>query len=304
MMTRRGLTLLAALLMGMGSLAAHAQDITVQHAQGETTVPLKPAEVFSFDLAALDTLAAIGVEVAGVPSGTKPGHLAAYDTPGHLTIGTLFEPDYELINAEQPDLVIVGGRSAPKYGELSRLAPTIDLTTDNRDFVGSAIANAETLGRIFGREAEVAERVAALQGSIADLKQVAADAGKGLLILTTGGRMSAYGPGSRFGAIHTAFGVSPAVAELSTATHGQPISFEFILETNPDWLFVIDRDAAIGREGEAARQLLDNDIVRQTTAWQKGQVVYLNAANWYLAGGGLTALQDNVDEIAAALSAR
>ena len=70
------------------------------------------------------------------------------------------------------------------------------------------------------------------------------------------------------------------------------------------WLFVLDRDAAIGREGQSARQFLDNDIVRRTTAWQKSQVVYLDAANWYLVGGGLQALQRNVDGIKTALSGK
>jgi iron complex transport system substrate-binding protein len=150
----------------------------------------------------------------------------------------------------------------------------------------------------------VRQRVDQLQRSIGELKTTASKSGRGLLVLTTGGKMSAYGPGSRFGAIHTEFGVTPAVEKLDTANHGQAISFEFILETNPDWLFVLDRDAAIGREGQSARQFLDNDIVRRTTAWQKNQVVYLDAANWYLVGGGLQALQQNVDGIKTALSGK
>ena len=85
--------------------------------------------------------------------------------------------------------------------------------------------------------------------------------------------MSAYGPGSRFGVIHADFGVTPAVERLATANHGQAISLEFILETNPDWLFVIDCDAAIGRKGSRREKFLDNDIVRQTTAWKKSQAV-------------------------------
>ncbi|WP_266036324.1 ABC transporter substrate-binding protein, partial [Brucella intermedia] len=109
-----------------------------------------------------------------------------------------------------------------------------------------------------------------------------------------------YGPGSRFGVLHESFGVKPAAPDLSTGNHGQPASSEFILETNPDWLFVIDRDAAIGREGNSAKQVLDNDLVRQTNAWKKDQVVYLNAQNWYLVGGGLGALHGTVDQLSQA----
>ncbi len=281
---------------------AFSQDITVKHAKGETTVAAEPKTVVVFDMASLDTLDALGVKVTGVPGGRKPDYLKKYESDDYSKVGTLFEPDYEAVNAAAPDLIIVGGRSSAKYADLAKIAPTIDLSVDPDDFVASAKSNAETLGKLFHKEKEVADHIAKLDASTAALKKKAATAGKGLLILTTGGKMSAYGPGSRFGVIHTDFGFVPARDKLDVGTHGQAISFEFILETNPDWLFVIDRDAAIGREGEAASQFLDNDIVGQTNAWKNGRVVYLNAAGWYVVGGGLTALQKNVDQLTEALS--
>lgn len=290
------LAFLAGALMLAGA-PARADDVTVKHAQGETAVPQNPAKVLVFDLGALDILDRLGVAVAGVPGGVKPSYLNKYDADGYTKIGTLFEPDYEAVNAAEPDLIVVGGRSAAKYGELSRIAPTIDLTGDAKDFIGSVERNVETLGRVFGKEAEAAAEVGKLDASVAALKQKTAGKGKGLLILTTGGKISAYGPGSRFGVLHDALGVEPAAPDLSIGNHGQPASFELILETNPDWLFVIDRDAAIGREGQSAQQLLDNELVRQTTAWQKGQVVYLDPGNWYLVGGGLTGLHQSIDQI-------
>ena len=67
---------------------------------------------------------------------------------------------------------------------------------------------------------------------------------------------------------------------------------------------MIDRDAAIGREGVSAQRMLDNELVRPTKAWKNKRVVYLNGYNWYLMGSaGLTAMQQNVDEIAGALAA-
>ena len=47
---------------------------------------------------------------------------------------------------------------------------------------------------------------------------------------------------------------------------------------------MIDRDAAIGREGSPARSMLDNALIRPTKAWKNGRVVYLNNYNWYLLG--------------------
>lgn len=61
---------------------------------------------------------------------------------------------------------------------------------------------------------------------------------------------------------------------------------ELLLKLNPDWLFVIDRDSAIGRsEAQPAQQILDNALVRKTSAWKNDQVVYLDPTAVYIAGG-------------------
>jgi len=74
------------------------------------------------------------------------------------------------------------------------------------------------------------------------------------------------------------------------------------LRHDPDWLFVIDRDAAIGTEGaQPAAQVLDNELMHQTKAWQQGHVVYLDPFNWYIiSGAGLSSANEMLDEIASA----
>jgi len=204
------------------------------------------------------------------------------------------------VAALEPDLIIVGGRSQAKYGDLAAIAPTVDLSVDNNRYLDSVADNVRILGEIFDKKNQAEQKIAQLTQDVAQLKELASDKGRGLLILTTGGKMSAYGAGSRFGILHSDFGVVAAASDLSVGTHGEPISFEFILETNPDWLFVIDRDAAIGRSTGAAQQLLDNPVVSKTLAAEKKQIVYLNPQNWYLIGGGLSGLHQTIDQIRAA----
>lgn len=295
-------SLVIALAVSAGFNATSAQSVAVPHAQGTSQVRLKPEKVLTFDLGALDTLDALGAPVSGVPKATLPAYLSKYDKASYEKIGTLFEPDYETVNAADPDLIIVGDRSRAKYSELAKIASTIDLSLDQKDILKSAIGNVRLLGRIFGKEAEAEARIAKLEKSVADVRQAGSRAGKGLIILTTGGKMSAYGPGSRFGLIHDALGIQPAVDGLAVTTHGQAVTAEFILKTNPDWLFVLDRDSAVDQAGGSAKTVLDNELVAQTTAWKKGQVVYLDPVNWYLTGGGLTAMQASVDQIAQALA--
>ncbi len=277
-------------------------EVTVTHAQGETTVPVDPETVLVFDFATIDTLAAIGVEVDGLPKSTLPGDLAVYDTEDYLDIGTLFEPDYEAVNAAEPDLIIVAGRSAEALPELAKIAPTIDLSNDWEDFRGSIEDNARTLGQIFAAEEQIEELITALDADIEATREAAADAGEGLIVLTSGGEVTAYGPGSRFGFVHDELGVTPAVEDVEEATHGEAISFEFIAETDPDWLFVVDRDSATGEAGAAAAEVLDNELVAETTAWSEDNVLYVDSVDWYIVNGGLGTLQRITDEVASALA--
>ncbi|MGE8941331.1 siderophore ABC transporter substrate-binding protein [Leptospira interrogans] len=302
----RELALLSACLLAIAIIAsgaAWAKPIVVKHSQGEVTLPDTPKRIVVLDFSSLEMLDAIDVDVTGVVGTLMPAHLAKYKADQYIKSGSLFEPDYEAINAARPDLIIVSARSSPKLKELSKIAPTIDLSTDEAEYVGSVIRNAQTLGKIFGKESAVEAMVSRLRESIAAIRATTANAGRGLIILTTGGKLSAYGPMSRFGAIHRDFGVPAAVDSFDTAVHGQNISFEFIMKTNPDWLFVLDRDVAIGARGQPAAQLLNNPLVARTTAWQKQRVVYLDPARWYLVAGGLPSLQANIDQIAAAYSA-
>jgi len=296
----RNLVIAAAFAVA-GAPAAMAETLKIERSSGVTDVEKNPKTVLVYDFGMLETLDMLGIPVAGVPGAAIPPSLEKYKADSYPKIGTLFEPDYEAINAAEADLVIVGGRSQAKYVDVAKIAPTIDLTSDDKDLIGSVKKNAEILGQIFGKEAEIKASVEKLDASIEKLRGIAAEKGTGLILLTTGGKISAYGKGSRFGVLHDVFGIKPADAELQVATHGQAVSYEYILETNPDWIFVVDRDAAIGQQAQPAAALLDNELVRQTKAWKDGHVVYLDSAKLYLTASGLKSQQDIVDQLTQAL---
>lgn len=91
------------------------------------------------------------------------------------------------------------------------------------------------------------------------------------------------------------------VADIEAATQGDVISFEFILEHDPDILLVIDRVSAIGQGAEAAEQVMDDELVRATKAWTNDKIVYLDEANWYLASSGINTFASMLGEIEGAL---
>jgi iron complex transport system substrate-binding protein len=283
--------------------ADEASTITVEHAQGSTAnVPVNPEKVFTFDLGVLDTLDALGVEPAGVPEAAYPEALAKYSDAKYTKIGSVKEPDFEAVSAGDPDLIIISGRTAGAYEELSKIAPTIDLSIDAAKPMDSFKAQAQKLGTIFDKSAEVEEQLAAVDATVSETKAKAANAGKGLIVLTSGGEVTAYGAGSRFGIIHDVLGVPTAADVKVDGTHGEAISFEYIKQANPDILYVINRDSAVGAEASAANPILDNELVQSTNAARNNKVINLDPMGWYVIGYGLNNVKAMVDAVAGSVA--
>lgn len=281
---------------------ATAQEITLTHAQGETTLPGVPETVFVIDWAAYDNLSALGVDVQGAPGSNAPSYLSEVVSDDLINVGSLFEPDFEQIAAEQPDLIVVAARSAASYPTLSDLAPTIDMSVDNTSFVEGVKHNIETLGEVFGIEDRAAELIADLDAKVSEAQALAQDQGTGLVIVTNAGNIGVYGPDSRVAWIYNDLGFPSVFDEVDDSDHGgDAISFEYLLETDPDWLFVVDRDAGVGNEG-AARSLLDNELIHQTTFWQNDQIVFLDPQAAYISMHGYNGLMLLLDQVIEGLS--
>lgn len=113
------------------------------------------------------------------------------------------------------------------------------------------------------------------------------------------GKLSAYGPGSRFGILHDVFGFAAVDKNIEVSTHGQSVSAEYVAEKDPDYLFVVDRGVISGNQGvsAAAKEAVENDLVKNTKAFKNGNIIYLDANYWYLSGGGLVSTANMADEI-------
>lgn len=297
-----GAALLTVTACGGGATASsqseEASTITIEHAQGSTSnVPVNPQKVVTFDLGVLDTMTALGVEPTGVPEASYPDSLKKFSDGKYAKVGSLKEPDFEAVSTAAPDLIIISGRTAGAYEELSKIAPTIDLSVDAAKPMESFKAQTEKLGKIFKKEDEVASKLAEVDRTVEETKSKAASAGKGLIVLTSGGEVTAYGAGSRFGIIHDVLGVPTAADVKSEGAHGEAVSFEYIKETNPDLLYVINRDTAVGTAG-TSNAILDNELVKSTNAAKNNKIVNLDPASWYIVGYGLNNVQAMVNAVA------
>ncbi|MGM8215492.1 siderophore ABC transporter substrate-binding protein [Bacillaceae bacterium W0354] len=273
------------------------ETITIEHSLDKITVEKNPERVVVFDFGTLDTLDALGIPVVGVPQMNVPSYLSKYESDEYENVGGLKEPDFEKIHALNPDLIIISGRQMDLYEDFKEIAPTLFIQLDTDNYMESFKENANLIGEIFGKKDEVTaqlseidDMISELQGKTSQLDQ------KALIVLSNGGKVSAYGPGSRFGIIHDVFGIEAVDPNIEVATHGQNISFEFIVDKDPDHLYVIDRDKVVNGEA-AAKETIENDLVKNTTAYQEGQIHYLDPDFWYLSGGGLISVKEMVNEI-------
>lgn len=300
----RSTAVAAALFSGVFALssAAIAQDKVITHAQGETTISGVPAKVLVQDWAAFDNLSALGVTVAGVPGSNAPAYLVDQVPADAEKIGSLQEPDFEGIAALEADLYIVAARSRTAYETAKEILPTVDLSIDNGTLIAGVEGNITKLGEIFGLEDKAAELVATLDAKVAEVKAAVEGKGTALVLVTNAGKLGAYGPDSRVSWIYNEVGFPFALDAVKDGDHGgDAITFELIAEVNPDWLFVVDRDAGVGQAGAAAA-LLDNELVNQSTAGKEGHIVYLDPQASYITMHGYQGLILLLDEVLAGLN--
>jgi len=263
-------------------------------------VPKNPERVVVFDLGALDTIQFLDEEdrVVGLPQATIPQYLSEFEDDKYINLGSLKEPEFEKIHEAQPDLIIISSRQMELYDQFKEIAPTVFLDIDTHNYLGSFEDNATLLGEIFEKEAEVAAQLDTLHEEIDQIKEeVSKSEETALIVLATEGKVSAYGPNSRFGLIHDVFGIAPADPNIEESTHGQSITFEYILETNPDIIYIIDRDTTIGMDS-SVKESFENDLIKKTAAYKHDRLLYLDGEIWYLAGGGLQSLEKMIAEIA------
>ncbi|MFV0364108.1 MAG: siderophore ABC transporter substrate-binding protein [Suipraeoptans sp.] len=299
----------------------------------EIEVPYNPEKVAVMDLATLDILDNIdmGDRVSGVSKGSSIDYLQKYvDDDNIVNLGTIKEADMEAVMECEPEVIFIGGRLSASYDALSEIAPVIYLGTDTElGVVESTEINALKIASIFGEEEKIEDLMSDYNSRIEELQAFAEGKTAMVGIVTSGGfnllgndgrcsiigveigfdnlGLEAAASSSRGGGGRSSEGEkSEGSSESSDSTenpHGEESSFELLVSINPEYIFVMDRDAAIGTEGaQLAKEVMENELVMQTDAYQNDNIVYLaNPAVWYTAEGGISALDVMISDLEEAL---
>lgn len=274
-----------------------ATTVEITDAHGTVTVPVNPKNVVALDNRTYETLADWEIELAAAPVGLMSGDLTYYvEDESIQDIGNHREPNLEIIAAVDPELVIVGQRFGSYYEEIKKLVPNavvIDLNidvSDEADTPGENLVNGLkdatiSLGKIFDKNEEAEKLAADFDQAIEDAKSAYNETDTVMSVIVSGGDIGFAAPhsGRVWGPMYDIFGwVSALEIDKTSSDHqGDDISVEAIAQSNPDWIFVLDRDAAISAsadEAVPAQDVIDNSpALQNTTAVSEGQIVYAPA---------------------------
>jgi len=274
------------------SAPVEAATVEITDIHGTVTVPVNPKNVVALDNRTFETLADWGIKLAAVPKGVMPGDSSYVSDASVQDIGNHSEPNLEIIAAVDPELVIVGQRFASYYEDIKALVPNaavIDLSFDVSEESGTPGDNLVNglknstiaLGQIFDKNEEAQQLVADFDKSIEDAKAAYNGTDTIISVVVSGGEIGFSAPrsGRVWGPMYEIFGWTSALeVDGSTSDHqGDDISVEAIAQSNPDWIFVLDRDAAISSTENAvpAMDVINNSpALQNTTAVTKEQIVY------------------------------
>ncbi|MDO5617324.1 siderophore ABC transporter substrate-binding protein [Kocuria sp.] len=273
---------------GSDDASGETTTIEVEDNHGTQTVDVPPTTVVATDNRTFETLDTWDIPLAAAPKAIMPDTVSYVDNPDVIDLGNHREPDLEAVVAANPDLIINGQRFADYYGDFQQLVPDAAIVEldprDGEEFDSELKRQTSTLGEIFDKEDEAAEINGELDDSMERVRNSYQEGDTVMAVNVSGGEIGYIAPdvGRTLGPVFALFGFTPAL-EIEGASddhQGDDISVEAIADSNPDWILVMDRDAAVGADENytPAQQVIENsEALQNVTAVSEGNVVYMPA---------------------------
>lgn len=225
------------------------------------------------------------VPLVAAPKKLLPSTVTAFRGDEVADVGMHRDPNLEALVAAEPDLIISGQRFSKYDAQIKELAPDVPLINleprDGKPFNEELIREVTELGEIFGKQDEAKKLVDDFNASIERAKKAYDGSSTVMAVDVSGGNIGyvAPGKGRTWGPVFDLLGLKPALeVEGATDSHtGDDISVEAIAEANPAWIFVLDRDAAITKDGSntpAETVINGNAALQNVAALQNKHVVY------------------------------
>ena len=280
--------------------------VTIDTNLGKVEVPVEPVRVAALDNTSFETLRALGVEPVALPKALLPkeGYEEWAEDEEIFDAGSHREPSLEAVSEAAPDLIIGGYRFADYTDELAKIATVIDISPADEaedGYVESLRTQTETLGEIFNKQEEAAELVAELDEAI-EAAAAATDGETVFLANSSAGKID-NGAG-RIGRLLEPLDLVDVFAtedlESDSVHVDSGIAPETIAQANPDWMIVLDRDAATATEEfTPAKAVVEaQEAFAATTFAKNDQVIYLD--RFFYTTEGIQAYTTAYEQIAKA----
>ena len=268
-----------------------AGTVQIEDNHGTHSIAVPPQSVVATDNRTFETLDAWGVELTAAAVALMPSTLSYTQDSSIVDLGNHREPDLEAVVAAEPDLIVNGQRFADFREDFERLAPdavVLDLDPREGEPLDAELKRQiSVLGTIFGKEAEAKALNGDLDAAVARAKEAYDPAETVMAVITSGGEIGYVAPGNgrTIGPIFDLLGLTPALGTEGSEDHqGDDISVEAIAASNPDWILVMDRDAAVAADdpnySPAAQVLENSEALANVTAVKEGRVVYMPADSY------------------------
>ena len=265
--------------------ATQASSVTIDANDGAVEINLPVTRAASLDNRTFEVLQQWDVELVAAPKKLIPSTITAFNGEGVADVGMHREPNLEALVAAEPDLIISGQRFTKFDSQIKELAPDVPLINleprDGQPFDKELIRQVTDLGEIFGKQAEAKKLVDDFNASIERAKNAYDGTSTVMAVDVSGGNIGyvAPGKGRTWGPVFDLLDLKPALEiEGATDSHtGDDISVEAIAESNPAWMLVLDRDAAITKDGSntpAETVINGNAALQNVAALQNKHVVY------------------------------
>lgn len=293
------------LLTGCTAKSSSTQTITITHKLGTTKTHINPQKVVVFDMGIIDMMDTYQLPIYGVPKASLTSSLQKYSREDLFDAGSLFEPNFEALSEAAPDLIIISGRTAKQYEELTKIAPTLYMGHDSHPdgLLASMKTNTQMLHELYP-DHELNDHINVLETQTQAFRDRVIKKNETLLfIMANGNEIKSFGPGSRYDHVYSEFGFKPVDHQFESSTHGSALSFELLQHLDPGIILVMDRAQVTGGESNA-KALMDNSFVKATTAYKNNHIIYVNPETWYLTEGGYQGVTSMLVELEPLLSAQ
>jgi iron complex transport system substrate-binding protein len=290
--TRRMMVVIAALTFGITAVSTSfpsptaaaatststAFPVTISAANGTITVPARPTAIVSMSPTATEMLYAIG-------AGSQVRAVDSYSTfPKNAPRTKLNEddPNVEAIVAYKPDLVVVAGDTTGLTAQLAKFGIPV-LSDPAATTLNQAYQQFVELGEATGHVAQAKAEVTKINAQIGRIVRAAPKRAKPLTYYFELDQTYYSVTSSTFiGQLLGLLGLK-SIADAATgaaASGGYPqLSAEFIIKSNPDYIFLADTVCC----GQNAKKVAARPGWAQLSAVRDGHVVGLNddiASRW------------------------